>query len=151
MKNPIALSIAGSDPSGGAGIQADLKTFHQRGVYGMAAITLLTIQNTCRVSAVDVLTPELVEAQVRATIEDIPPCAAKTGALGNETIVMLLSRLAEEFSFPLVVDPVMISKHGYALLTEPARRAMAEFLLPVTEEMDFEVWGVVTGSFKSFR
>ena len=130
MKIPIALSIAGSDPSGGAGIQADLKTFHQRRVYGMAAITLLTIQNTCRVSAVDVLTPELVEAQVRATIEDIPPGAAKTGALGNETIVMLLSRLAEEFSFPLVVDPVMISKHGHALLTEPARRAMAEFLLP---------------------
>ena len=130
MKIPVALSIAGSDPSGGAGIQADLKTFHQRGVYGMAAITLLTVQNTCRVSAVDVLAPELVEAQVRETLEDIPPGAAKTGALGDEKIVRLLARLAEEFSFPLVVDPVMISKHGHALLTEPARRAMAESLLP---------------------
>ena len=130
MKIPVALSIAGSDPSGGAGIQADLKTFHQRGVYGMAAITLLTVQNTCRVSAVDVLMPELVEAQVRATLEDISPGAAKTGALGDEKIVRLIARLAEEFNFPLVVDPVIISKHGHALLTEPARRAMAESLLP---------------------
>jgi hydroxymethylpyrimidine/phosphomethylpyrimidine kinase len=130
MKIPIALSIAGSDPSGGAGIQADLKTFHQRGVYGMAAITLLTVQNTCRVSAVDVLTPDLVEAQVRETLEDIPPGAAKTGALGDEKIVVMLARLAEEFKFPLVVDPVMISKHGHALMTEPARKALTESLLP---------------------
>jgi hydroxymethylpyrimidine/phosphomethylpyrimidine kinase len=130
MKIPVALSIAGSDPSGGAGIQADLKTFHQRGVYGMAAITLLTVQNTCRVSAVEVLAPELVEAQVREAIEDIPPGAAKTGAPGDEKIVRLLARLADEFKFPLVVDPVMISKHGHALMTEPARRALTEFLLP---------------------
>jgi len=130
MKIPIALSIAGSDPSGGAGIQADLKTFHQRGVYGMAAITLLTVQNTCRVSAVDVLAPELVEAQVHATLEDISPGAAKTGALGDEKIVRLIARLAEDFNFPLVVDPVMISKHGHALLSESARRAVAETLLP---------------------
>jgi hydroxymethylpyrimidine/phosphomethylpyrimidine kinase len=130
MKNPVALSIAGSDPSGGAGIQADLKTFQQRGVYGRAAITLLTVQNTLGVSAVDVIGPEKVEAQVRAAIEDIPPVAAKTGALGDEKIVRMLARLAEEFKFPLIVDPVMISKHGHALLTEPARRAMAEFLMP---------------------
>ena len=130
MKIPIALTIAGSDPSGGAGIQADLKTFHQRGAYGMAAITLLTVQNTLGVRAVDVLAPELVEAQVRRVIEDIPPGAAKTGALGDEKIVRMIARLAEEFNFPLVVDPVMISKHGHALLTEPARRAMADSLLP---------------------
>lgn len=96
----------------------------------MAAITLLTVQNTRRVSAVDVLSPELVEAQVREALEDIPPGAAKTGALGNEKIVRMLARLAEEFNFPLVVDPVMISKHGHALLTEAARRALAESLLP---------------------
>ena len=130
MKIPIALSIAGSDPSGGAGIQADLKTFHQRGVYGMAAVTLLTVQNTIGVSAVEMIAPETVEAQVRAVLEDIPPRAAKTGALGDEKIVRMLARLAEEFNFPLVVDPVMISKHGHALLTEQARRAMAELLLP---------------------
>ena len=130
MKISIALSIAGSDPSGGAGIQADLKTFHQRGVYGMAAVTLLTVQNTRRVSAVEVLAPELVEAQVREAINDIPPGAAKTGALGDEKTVRMLARLAAEFNFPLVVDPVMISKHGHALLTEAARRALAETLLP---------------------
>jgi hydroxymethylpyrimidine/phosphomethylpyrimidine kinase len=130
MKIPVALSIAGSDPSGGAGIQADLKTFHQRGVYGMAAITLLTVQNTHRVSAVKALAPNMVEAQIRAVLEDIPPSAAKTGALGNEKIVRMLARLADEFKFPLVVDPVMISKHGHALLTEPARKALAKYLLP---------------------
>ena len=96
----------------------------------MAAVTLLTVQNTRRVSAVDVLSPELVEAQVREALEDIPPGAAKTGALGDEKIVRMLARLAEEFKFPLVVDPVMISKHGHALLTEAARAAMAESLLP---------------------
>jgi len=130
MKIPVALSIAGSDPSGGAGIQADLKTFHQRGAYGMAAITLLTVQNTRSVSAVDVISPEMVEAQIRELLEDIPPDAAKTGALGNEKIVMMLARLARDFTFPLVVDPVMISKHGHALLNEPARRAVSESLLP---------------------
>jgi len=82
------------------------------------------------VSAVEVLAPELVEAQVRAVLEDIPPGAAKTGALGDEKVVRIVARLAEEFNFPLVVDPVMISKHGHALLTQPARRAMAESLLP---------------------
>ena len=130
MKIPAALSIAGSDPSGGAGIQADLKTFHQRGVYGMAAITLLTVQNTIRVSAVDVLAPELVEAQIRAVLEDISPGAAKTGALGDEKIVRMLARLAEEFNFPLIVDPVMISKHGNALMNEQARGVLTEALLP---------------------
>ncbi|MDR0842993.1 MAG: bifunctional hydroxymethylpyrimidine kinase/phosphomethylpyrimidine kinase [Acidobacteriota bacterium] len=127
---PVALTIAGSDPSGGAGIQADLKTFHQRGVYGAAAITLLTVQNTRRVSAVETLSPEFVEAQLRAVLEDIPPAAAKTGALGDEKIVRLIAAMAGEFPFPLVVDPVMISKHGHPLLTEAARRALVELLLP---------------------
>ncbi|MDR1727664.1 MAG: bifunctional hydroxymethylpyrimidine kinase/phosphomethylpyrimidine kinase [Acidobacteriota bacterium] len=130
MKVPVALTIAGSDPSGGAGVQADLKTFHQRGVYGASAVTLLTVQNTQRVDAVQVLAPELVEAQVRAVIEDIPPAAAKTGALGDERVVRLVAELAEGFDFPLVVDPVMVSKHGRALLTAPARRALGELLLP---------------------
>ena len=130
MKIPVALSIAGSDPSGGAGIQADLKAFQRLGVYGMAAITLLTVQNTLGVSAVKVIAPEIIEAQVRAVLEDIPPGAAKTGALGDIKTVRLLSRLAEEFNFPLIVDPVMISKHGHALLTKPARRALKESLLP---------------------
>jgi hydroxymethylpyrimidine/phosphomethylpyrimidine kinase len=125
-----ALTIAGSDPSGGAGIQADLKTFHQRGVYGTSVITLLTVQNTQRVSAVEVLNPELVAGQLDAVLEDIPPAAAKMGALGNQEIVELLAERARKFDFPLVVDPVMISKHGQALMTERARSAFAGLLLP---------------------
>ena len=125
-----ALTIAGSDPSGGAGIQADLKTFHQRGVYGTSVLTLVTVQNTQRVSAVEVLSPKLVADQLDAVLEDIPPGAAKTGALGSLEIVELLAGRARAFKFPLVVDPVMISKHGQPLMSEPARAAIARLLLP---------------------
>ena len=83
----VALTIAGSDPSGGAGIQADLKTFHQFEVYGEAVITLVTVQNTVSFERAEVLKPDLVAAQIRAVIADIPPAAAKTGALGNEAII----------------------------------------------------------------
>jgi hydroxymethylpyrimidine/phosphomethylpyrimidine kinase len=115
VHTPVALSIAGSDPSGGAGIQADLKTFHQFGVFGEAAVTLITVQNSRGVERVEVLSPELVEAQIRAVIDDIRPSAAKTGALGNRTMVEMLARVAVDFDFPLVVDPVMMSTSGYAL------------------------------------
>ncbi len=126
----VALTIAGSDPSGGAGIQADLKTFHQRGVYGAAVLTLVTVQNTMEVRAVAPLSADLVAAQLDAVLEDIPPHAAKTGALGNSEIVLLLAERARVFAFPLVVDPVMISKHGLPLMTEQARRELAARLLP---------------------
>jgi hydroxymethylpyrimidine/phosphomethylpyrimidine kinase len=112
---PIALTIGGSDPSGGAGIQADLKTFHQFGVYGEAAITLITVQNSTRVSCVEILRPDLVSEQIAAVVEDIPPAAAKTGALGSSEVIRAVARAAAAFSFPLVVDPVMISKHGAPL------------------------------------
>jgi hydroxymethylpyrimidine/phosphomethylpyrimidine kinase len=112
---PIALTIAGSDPSGGAGIQADLKTFHQFGVYGEAVITLVTVQNTTRVSRVEMLPEDLVLAQIEAVLEDIPPLAAKTGALGTPEMVRAVARAAAAFRFPLVVDPVMVSKHGAPL------------------------------------
>lgn len=128
---PIALTIAGSDPSGGAGVQADLKTFHQFGVYGEAVITLLTVQNTLRVDRVEILDPTLVRAQLAAVLEDIPPHAAKTGALGNQAVVEAIARAAAEFRFPLVVDPVMISKHGAALMAEQARHALSAHLLPL--------------------
>jgi hydroxymethylpyrimidine/phosphomethylpyrimidine kinase len=130
MSIPIALTIAGSDPSGGAGIQADLKTFHQCGVYGTSVITLVTVQNTQKVSAVEILAPEIVIAQLDAVLEDMPPAAAKTGALGNLDIVCLIAAKARHFSFPLVVDPVMISKHGQSLMTEEARAALVDMLLP---------------------
>ncbi len=130
MSVPVALTIAGSDPSGGAGIQADLKTFHQFGVYGEAVITAVTVQNTRRVEHVECLPPELVARQVRAVIEDIPPAAAKTGVLGNAAIVEQVATLAAGFAFPLVVDPVMVSKHGAPLLSDEGRRVFREKLLP---------------------
>jgi hydroxymethylpyrimidine/phosphomethylpyrimidine kinase len=126
----IALTIAGSDPSGGAGIQADLKTFHQFGVYGEAVITLLTVQNTQAVSEVHTLDPALVTRQIKAVIEDIPPAAAKTGALGNVEIIEAVAVLAESFGFPLIVDPVMVSKHGARLLAADAETALRRKLLP---------------------
>ena len=126
----MALTIAGSDPSGGAGIQADLKTFHQFGVYGEAVITLLTVQNTQAVSRVHLLRPDLVIEQMQAVIADIPPAAAKTGALGSAEMVEAIAELAKSFSFPIVVDPVMISKHGARLLSPDAEDALKRRLLP---------------------
>ena len=127
---PVALSIAGSDPSGGAGIQADLKTFHQFGVYGEAAITLITVQNTRGVARVECLPAGLVAQQIRAAVDDIPPAAAKTGALGNRETVEAVADLAAEFQFPLVVDPVTVSKHGASLLQPEAVEALKSRLLP---------------------
>lgn len=130
MTRAVALTIAGSDPSGGAGIQADLKTFHQFGVYGEAVITLLTVQNTVGVQAVQVLSPDFVAAQLLAVLEDIPPGAAKTGALGSVDMVERIAFEASAFGFPLVVDPVMISKHGAPLMAVEARLKLVELLLP---------------------
>lgn len=127
---PVALTIAGSDPSGGAGIQADLKTFHQHGVYGQAVITLLTVQNTRTVSRVEVLDPALVAEQIRAVVDDIRPRAVKTGALGSADVIRAVAREAAGFDFPLVVDPVMISKHGARLIADEAKAALVRELLP---------------------
>src|SRR5580658_10459912 len=97
VAKPVALTIGGSDPSGGAGIQADLKTFHQFGVYGEAIVALLTVQNTVRIERVDCVPAALVVAQLRAVLEDIPPQAAKTGSLGNLEIVTAIAEAAAEF------------------------------------------------------
>jgi hydroxymethylpyrimidine/phosphomethylpyrimidine kinase len=130
LAKPVALTIAGSDPSGGAGIQADLKTFHQFGVYGEAVITLITVQNTRGVQRIECLAPDLVADQIRAVLDDIPPAAAKTGALGNCGIIEAVAELAAGFPFPLVVDPVILSKHGAALLEADAVDALKTLLLP---------------------
>ena len=126
----VALTIAGSDPSGGAGMQADLKTFHQFGVYGEAVLTLVTVQNTQRVSRVEPMPADLVVEQIKAVLEDIPPKAAKTGALGTAETVAAVAELARNFGFPLVVDPVMVSKHGSRLLPEKAEEVLKDKLLP---------------------
>lgn len=124
---PVALTIAGSDPSGGAGIQADLKTFHQFCVYGEAVIALLTVQNTRSVDAVELVDPQFVGRQLDAVLADIPPSAVKTGALGSAEIV---EAVADRVLPNLVVDPVMISKHGAALIGEEAKAALVRHLLP---------------------
>jgi len=129
---PIALTLAGSDPSGGAGLQADLKTFHQHGVYGEAVVTLVTVQNTRGVTRVEVLDEGLVIQQLDAVLADLPPAAAKTGALGNAKVVRAVAQRAKDFRFPLVVDPVMVSKHGHRLLDEAASEALVKELLPRT-------------------
>jgi len=126
----VALSIAGSDPSGGAGLQADLKTFHRLGVYGEAVVTLITVQNTRGVTRVEVMAPDLVLEQIHAVCCDIPPHAAKIGALGNSAVVEAVAAAAQRFTFPLVIDPVMISKHGAQLMDEDAQRALATHLIP---------------------
>ncbi len=125
---PVALTIAGSDPSGGAGIQADLKTFHQHRVYGEAVITLITVQNSCSVDRVEVLAPDLVRDQIGAVLRDIPPAAIKTGALGNAGVIEAVA--GEAWTCPLVVDPVMISKHGAPLIAAEAQAALRELLIP---------------------
>jgi hydroxymethylpyrimidine/phosphomethylpyrimidine kinase len=125
---PTALTIAGSDPSGGAGIQADLKTFHQFGVYGTAVVTLITVQNTVRHSRTQVLDAALVDEQVKAVLEDIPPGAVKTGALGSAAIVAALSRI--DFACPLVIDPVTVSSSGTSLTDPGALSALRDLLLP---------------------
>ena len=123
-----ALTIAGSDPSGGAGLQADLKTFQAFGVYGTSVVTVVTVQNTVRSSRVDTLDPALVGEQLDAVLEDIPPHAAKTGALGTAAIVEAVA--ARKFDCPLVIDPVMVGKHGGLLMDRDARSALVQLLFP---------------------
>jgi len=125
-----ALTIAGSDPSGGAGIQADLKTFHQFGVYGEAVITLLTVQNTRHVMRVEVMEADLVRQQIEAVVTDIPPAAVKTGALGNAQVVSTVAQWAQHAKAPIIVDPVMISKHGARLLSPEAQQILKHQLIP---------------------
>ncbi len=129
---PVALSIAGSDPSGGAGLQADLKVFHQFGVYGMSVISLLTVQNTREVARVEVVADDLFREQLLAVVEDIPPHAAKTGALGSASIVRIVASSVEEYDFPLVVDPAAVSTHGARLIAEDAVDALRSELIPQT-------------------
>jgi hydroxymethylpyrimidine/phosphomethylpyrimidine kinase len=127
---PTALSIAGSDPSGGAGIQADLKAFSARGVYGMAAITALTAQNTTGVAAVHALPPEFVASQVAEVLVDVRVGAVKVGMIADAGIARAVAGALEDIPAPVVVDPVMVAKGGAALLEDPAVEAVRERLLP---------------------
>ena len=130
-KTPIALTIAGSDSSGGAGIQADLKTFSAFGVYGATVITALTAQNTMGVQAVSAVAPEFVAAQITSVLDDLAVGAVKTGMLANTAIIeVVAAELAKRPEIPLVVDPVMVATSGDPLLEPDAVDAFRRLLFP---------------------
>lgn len=131
MTVPVALTIAGSDSGGGAGIQADLKTFEAHGIFGTSVLTVITAQNTRGVRAVQVLPPELVTAQLEAVLEDFPVAAVKTGALGSAAVVRAVADVLRGRDLPLVVDPVLLAKSGDPLLAPEAVRVLLEELLPL--------------------
>ena len=127
---PVALTIAGSDSGGGAGIQADLKTFAAHGVYGVSALTAVTAQNTVAVTGVQEVETSLVRAQIAAVCEDFPVAAAKTGMLSSAAIIGAVAEASADCRFPLVVDPVMVAKTGDRLLRPEAVEALRSELLP---------------------
>lgn len=133
---PRLLTIAGSDSGGGAGIQADLKTFAAHGGYGMSVITAVTAQNTRSVTAVHEIPPTVVAAQIDAVFEDLGVDAVKIGMLGGAAVVRAVSArlrhwLAGQPTLPVVLDPVMVAKSGDALLADEAVATLAENLLPL--------------------
>ena len=127
---PVALSIAGSDPSGGAGIQADLKTFAARGVYGMAVITALTAQNTRAVTGVVGVDGDFIRQQIRTVFDDILPHAIKVGMVGTAGIASAVADGLDAFDGPIVVDPVMVATSGAVLLAPDAEATLRERLVP---------------------
>ena len=131
---PVALTIAGSDSGGGAGIQADLRTFSFHRVHGASAITCITAQNTQGVSRVDALPPESVVAQVSAVVEDIGVQAVKTGMLLNQAIIAAVAVQLKQLALPnLVVDPVMVSRAGARLMDDQAIATLRESLAPLAD------------------
>jgi hydroxymethylpyrimidine/phosphomethylpyrimidine kinase len=132
MPVPSALTIAGSDSGGGAGLQADLKTFERYGVYGMSAVTLVTAQNRRRMGQVFLLPPDLVAAQIECAWEECAPGAIKTGALGSKAIVeAVVHALKSHHLPPLVVDPVLVSSSGRKLLEPDGIDALVTQLFPL--------------------
>ncbi|RLQ88224.1 bifunctional hydroxymethylpyrimidine kinase/phosphomethylpyrimidine kinase [Notoacmeibacter ruber] len=128
---PTALTIAGSDSGGGAGIQADLKTFSALGVYGASAITAITAQNTVGVTAVEPIRPEIVVGQIKAVLSDIDVHAIKIGMLGTAELTRAVAEAIADYTGPIVLDPVMIAKSGDRLLAEDAVTALREHMFPL--------------------
>ena len=129
---PIVLTIAGSDSSGGAGIQADLKTFFSLGVYGASAITAITAQNTQGVHSQCALSPQIVYDQIIAVIDDLHPSYVKVGMLSNVDIVLAVVEALGKYSLPIVLDPVMVSSSGHRLLSVEAQEIVKKKLLPMS-------------------
>ena len=129
---PIALTIAGSDSGGGAGIQADLKTFHAFGCFGTSAITAITVQNTRGVTGVHAIPVDIVQAQIQAVASDLPPAACKTGMLATAELVRAVAASIRRHRLPnFVLDPVMVATSGDRLLRADAERTVVNELLPL--------------------
>lgn len=127
----ICLTIGGSDPSGGAGIQADLKTFEAWRTFGMSVLTLITAQNTQGVQAVELLSTDIVKAQLRSIFDDFKIDAGKVGALGGNSIIEAVADVLDTRTPPrLVLDPVMITKHGVRLFDASGERCLIERMIP---------------------
>lgn len=129
---PIALSIAGSDSSGGAGIQADLKTFSSLGVYGATVITAITAQNTQGVHSQLAIAPQMVYDQIIAVMEDLNPSVVKIGMLSNSEIVCAVAEALSLYQLPIILDPVIVSSSGHRLLSIEAQESLKERLLPLS-------------------
>ncbi len=133
MSHFTALTIAGSDSGGGAGIEADLKTFHSLGVHGTCAITAITSQNTLGVQAVFDVPPSVIESQIDSVMADFSIVYAKTGMLSRAETVECVARKAREYGLKLVVDPVMAAESGGRLLNPDAVEALKRLILPLAE------------------
>lgn len=129
---PVVLSIAGSDSSGGAGIQADLKTFSALGVYGATAITAITAQNTQGVNAQLAIDPQMVYDQIVAVMEDLHPSFAKVGMLSNVEVVNAVAEALSRYRIPLILDPVIVSSTGHRLLSLDAQEVVKRRLFPIS-------------------
>lgn len=127
----IALTIAGSDSGGGAGIQADLKAFSALGVYGTSVITAVTAQNTQAVTAVHDIPVDIVTKQIQAVLDDISVSAIKIGMLSSSEIILAVSEQLRQSTIPIVLDPVMVAKSGDALLQQSAIESLKTKLLPI--------------------
>lgn len=128
---PVALTIAGTDPSGGAGIMADLKSFQARDVYGMAVVTSLVSQNTRGVQLIEHVSPQMLKAQLESVFSDIPPQAVKTGMLATTEIMEIIHPYLKKLDCPYVLDPVMVATSGDALIDSSARDYLKTNLLPL--------------------
>lgn len=129
---PVVLSIAGSDSSGGAGIQADLKTLSALGVYGATAITAITAQNTQGVHSQLAIDPQMVYDQIVAVVDDLHPCVVKIGMLSNRGIVEAVAEALGGYSLPIILDPVIVSSTGHRLLSLEAQDVVKQRLVPMS-------------------
>jgi len=129
-----ALTIAGSDSSGGAGVQADLKTFQAHGVFGMTAITAVTVQNTQKVYGIQEIAPNIVKGQILCLFDDIAIDAVKIGMVSDVALIEAIAEALQQVERPpVVLDPVMVSKSGYALLKKEAQQALVTHLFPLAD------------------